>query len=149
MSLTVKLLTIANYYFTTRGVGHTTTMIEGARNVDLKPIVLVDTPDWEPIPGAKIITIGQLYAIQDEKRPLVIDNECLAGLLNEAAIAIVTADARYNTIRGSLTGARCDLDEAVRDLDKAKSDIAALSKELEKAEAKLKAMNPHKKPRRT
>jgi predicted RNase H-like nuclease (RuvC/YqgF family) len=136
--LAVKLLTIANYYFTTRGVGHTTTMIEGAGNVDLKPFVLVDTDDWEPIKGAEMITIGRLYELQHEKRPLVIDNECLAGLLNEAAIALVKRGINHQHTRSLHVGATCDHDEVKEQLAKAKADIAALNQELEAASGQQK-----------
>lgn len=80
---------LLNYYETTRQVGHTTAMMEGAKNTECLVVVYnsqVEKGIKKMFPDSKnkYISIYGVDKLKDCKTPLLIDNSALFELLDEA-----------------------------------------------------------------
>lgn len=88
MSIKKQLENLLAYYTTTPRVGHTTTMIQGAKNVN-SVIILVGhathakNMHWAA-PGADFVPLDNLAKLQGRKQPLLIDNFAMTSLLSSA-----------------------------------------------------------------
>lgn len=88
MSIKKQLENLLAYYATTPRVGHTTAIIQGAKNVN-SVIILVGhaahakNMHWAA-PGADFVPLDNLDKLQGRKQPLLIDNFAIATLLSES-----------------------------------------------------------------
>ena len=83
---TLEMLeTLAIYYDGNRQVGHTRTMLNGAKNVDC--LVLFPTHSiaqtWrKEIPAARVVTLGNLQSLRGPNKPLAVDNSSMYVILS-------------------------------------------------------------------
>lgn len=85
MNIESKLLTIANYYSQSRGVGHTYSMRKGTDNSDcivLSANVMRAKKEFGELKGK---SIENLHLLQGLNKPLLIDHFVLERLLRDAA----------------------------------------------------------------
>lgn len=92
MSTKKILEELRNYYLSTRGVGHTTTVVSGANNTD--SLILFPTRASVRAaefahPGIKGVSITDLTeGLKGCNKPLVLDNSAVTDLLNAALTEI-------------------------------------------------------------
>ena len=84
-----------HYFKTTRQVGHTTAMLEGAKNSDC--IVLVKNHEHRKLlerihPGLKTTTLYSPNALRGQNKPLLIDNDTMVEILSMALHEIEVAE---------------------------------------------------------
>lgn len=82
-----QLAILKAYYSSRRGVGHTKTMILGAKNID-NVVVMVHTQRYasqlkRELPNAKFVLWEDFRDLQGRSAPLVIDNSAFFEILHD------------------------------------------------------------------
>ena len=98
------LIELRDYFYSVRNVGHTTAMMEGAKNVDC--IVLshceegtrfIKSLDYQgDVKSVHQIGGGKLKGL---RKPMVLDNAALVEVLNMALIEIEKQEARVEKVK--------------------------------------------------
>jgi len=105
MDVLQKLKELSAYHVSTRQVGHTTAMLEGAKNTD-GIIILAHNMDFarqlaKQCPDAIPISWQEdgLLSLRGMRRPLLIDNAAIWSILSEAAKEIQSLQAEIMKLK--------------------------------------------------
>jgi hypothetical protein len=94
------------YYMSHRQIGHTTVMMEGAKNSECL-ILVNDLQQGRElnIPEKRIVSLGSLMRLRGKRQPLVIDHyaiQSIVGLSLKRINALEEENAKLKKGRGSL-----------------------------------------------
>lgn len=103
------LVELSNYIHATRRVGHTTTMIRGAQNVDKAIIIVRNQHSANHLKKAyfykdtdhDVISLASIKAsaLCGKKKPLAIDNDALMQLCDAAVARIAQLEAKIDELQ--------------------------------------------------
>ena len=106
-----QLTLLANYFDLNRQVGHTTAMMNGAKETDCIIIAhsLAGVNYLKTFqPKGKVVTMMSIYKeLEDQQKPLLIDNAAISALLK-------TALGEINRLEGKLERELADIKKAAR-----------------------------------
>ena len=83
-----KLNTLLRYYLSSRGVGHSTLMVDGVKNAGKDIVVIVPSllygERFKKEHGCEIATIDSVDRLRGSKKPIAIDNGTMIQLLDDS-----------------------------------------------------------------
>lgn len=107
MKIQKTLEELLQYYQTTRAVGHTYAMINGAKNTD-NVLVLVHSQKYASeikakYPKAEFTGFLNLEGLRGKRKPLLIDNGAMCAILQNALIEIRELQKQNKDLKFQLT----------------------------------------------
>jgi len=118
MNIKQKLQTLTDYYNSTRGVGHTKTLLEGTNRVK-STIIHANQLQIDKDKGPNLkITLHNLDKLRGRKDPIAIDNAALYSLFSESASEISHLEEKANELTKIAASEISRLEEKVNELTK-------------------------------
>lgn len=103
----IKVATeLVQYYRLTRQVGHTTAMLNGAKNA-VRTIILAHDMNFatflaKQCPNVVPISLGGIMKLRGRRKPLLIDNAAMAQILDGLLKEISELNKEISALRGVL-----------------------------------------------